>query len=271
MRTLILGNGNIGCSLLNHKQDLLSLTRNDLDFHDFHLLKLKIKNINPDLIINSVAYTNVDQAEVNSESEVLNIDLPEVLTEIADSFSAKLIHYSTDYVFDGESDTPYTELSTPNPINKYGEHKLKGEEKVLQYNKSLVIRLSSVYSNAGHCFPKTILKLIKNNDFIEVVNDQIVSPTYSEFIASITFQILDNFKSGIYHLTSRDSTNWFEFAREISDNNQKIIPTTSKDYVTLAKRPRYSLLDNTKIEEDFGIIRSYWRDQLHQWKVKEFC
>ncbi len=224
-------------------------------------------------IINCAAYTNVDKAESDIENaEKINAFAVKNLAEISKQNKIPLIHISTDYVFDGESAVPYTENDLPEPQSVYGMTKLKGEEFAKTAFSYLIIRTSWLYSSFGNNFVKTMLRFGKERDEIHVVSDQTGSPTYAEDLAAAILKILQDtsgglveFQSGIYNFSNEGACSWYEFAQEImhlAHLDCIVKPILTKDYPTSAKRPKYSLLDKTKIKETFGVKIPFWKDSL---------
>ena len=287
MKILLFGkNGQVGWELNRSLQPLgevIALGREDADFSNPESLRDIVRKIRPDVIVNAVAYTAVDKAEVEEElAAAINSVAPGVLAEEAFRISALLIHYSTDYVFDGTKESPYIETDEPNPINAYGRTKLAGEQAVQSSGCDyLIFRSSWVYASRGHNFLLTILKLAKERDKLSIVSDQIGSPTSARLIADITILCLQQaikeklgnaFVSDLYHLTASGHTSWHGFAKNIVDiAGQKLnlkltlkelntIPTT--DYPTPAKRPMNSQLDLKKLSKTFGIEIPNWEKTL---------
>ena len=230
-------------------------------------------------IINCAAYTNVDKAEndiINAEN--INTNAVKNLAKISGQYQLPFIHISTDYVFDGESHIPYTEDAETHPQSVYGITKLKGEEFAKNAYKYFIIRTSWLYSSFGQNFVKTMLRLGKEKDEINVVSDQIGSPTYAADLALAvleitlqTFKIPENNLSGIYHFSNEGSCSWAEFANEImnvANLNCKINQVPSEAFPTIAKRPKYSLLNKSKIKEIFGIKVPFWKDSLKNCLLK---
>jgi len=228
-----------------------------------------------DVIINCAAYTSVDRAEEEKDlANDINHLAVKQLAEFANSKNVKLIHISTDYVFDGRKESPYIESDKPNPINVYGKTKLLGEKAILEImiNNALIIRTSWVYSEFGNNFVKTMLKLGSKKDEINVVSDQTGSPTYANDLAMAILNIIssDNFiktsfPTEIFHLSNSGETVWSNFAEEIfkfADLNCKVIPIKSEQYLAVAKRPKSSSLNKTKIIESYRINLIPWRVSL---------
>lgn len=221
------------------------------------------------IIINCAAYTAVDLAESEIElSNLINAEAPKIITEIAIKKEIKVIHISTDYVFDGKNFKPYSEDDATNPTSQYGKSKLNGETNILQNPNSIIIRTSWLYSSFGKNFVKTILNLTKNKKELRVISDQIGSPTYANDLAKAILKILsDNkFISGIYNYSNQGVASWYDFAFEIikiKKLKNKIVPILTKDYPTPAARPFYSVLDKNKIVKTYNFDIPNWRDSLY--------
>ena len=222
-----------------------------------------------DIFIHCAAYTAVDKAESEKEKAFLiNGSAPGWIASVLSETGTKLIYISTDYVFDGKSATPLSEEAETNPINIYGASKLEGERLVLQNNPlTQVVRTSWVYSAHGNNFVKTMIRLMKERSSINVVDDQIGSPTYAGDLAAAIMQMLEAkyFIPGIYHYSNEGETNWFSFAEEIkkrTDSDCLVLPIPSSGFPTPAKRPAYSLLNKAKIKKDYGLYIPEWRSSL---------
>lgn len=286
-KILLLGSsGQLGQSikgLLEEKCILKEINRPQLDFEDSKDIKRRILKFNPTVIINSSAYTSVDLAENNQkEAEIANCLGPSLLAEISKDLGSLLIHYSTDYVFDGKKSSAYKETDECNPINYYGKTKRDGEIAVLESNcRSLIIRTSWVYSHFRNNFLLTMLKLAMSKKEIKVINDQFGSPTSTKQVALATLDLLDNYLKGdlndlgLFHFSSLGKTSWYEFAKEIVDKAEKldfnltlqkenIEPIKSEEYGALAERPKNSFLDITKILSVIDIDVSDWQIELNQ-------
>lgn len=273
---LIGSTGQLGTTLHLSLASLGTLTawnRTDLDLSKPEIIREKIHLANPDLIINTAAYTAVDRAESESElAHTINATAVHELAKAAQELNCPLIHYSTDYVFDGTKKSPYLETDVPHPINVYGKSKLLGEE-FLQtvHKKHIILRTSWVYSNYGHNFLKTMLRLSKEKSELSIVKDQIGSPTSCDCINAATLTIVQKILStdfdwnkcaGIYHLTTRGETSWHDFAKEIFEKlniDIKLHAITTEQYPTPAQRPKYSVLDLHKLERVFGIQTPSWQ------------
>ena len=227
-----------------------------------------------DFCINCAAYTAVDKAETEKEKAFLiNAEAAGILASVCNDHQTKLIHISTDYVYNGNTSNPLKETDAVAPSNVYGLSKLKGEELVLHYNPSaLIIRTSWVYSVYGNNFVKTMLRLFKEKESINVVNDQKGSPTYAADIASIIMKFIDGIKdnneySGIVNYSNSGVTTWFDFAiaiKEFINSPCKIFPVPTSQYPTPAKRPPYSVLDTSKIKKMLSAEIPFWKDSLHK-------
>lgn len=243
--------------------------RNHITLDDLEVLKDQLELIKPNIIINCAAYTAVDKAESEVElANTINHLAVGVLAKWTSENNAKLIHVSTDYVFDGNSAVALTENASVNPINVYGSTKLAGEQVCLQQNPdALIIRTSWVYSSFGNNFVKTMSRLMQERDSLNVVNDQIGSPTYAADLAQAIMTIITNldWKSGIYNFSNEGEISWYEFAlaiKEIGGYDCEVGGIPSSSYPTPAKRPAYSLLDKSKIKKDYNVIVPNYKESL---------
>ncbi|MEB8328233.1 dTDP-4-dehydrorhamnose reductase [Flavobacteriaceae bacterium KMM 6897] len=236
-------------------------TSTDLDITSQEEINTLFAHEKFDFCINCAAYTAVDKAETDKENAFLvNAEAVKYLAEACKDYDTTLIHISTDFVFDGTKGTPYTEDDLPNPINVYGTSKLKGEQYIQGIlNNNFIIRTSWVYSEYGHNFVKTMLRLGEDREELSVVNDQIGTPTYAGDLANAIMEIIStkttNF--GLYHYSNEGLISWYDFAKaifEIKGIDVKVNPIPSEAYPTPAKRPMYSVLDKTKIKQVFNII-----------------
>jgi dTDP-4-dehydrorhamnose reductase len=245
-----------------------------LDITNESALEIWFQNNKPKYVVNCAAYTAVDKAETDIETaNKVNALAPKLLGKFSKKFDAKLIHISTDYVFDGEAFTPYSEETEVNPKSIYGETKLKGEQNCFEENpESVIIRTSWLYSTFGNNFVKTMLRLARERDKLNVVYDQIGTPTYAADLANAILSVIqisegepEKFVPGIYHYSNEGVASWYDFAKaifEISGVNCTVLPVRSVEFPTPAKRPNYSVLDKAKIKNKFGITIPYWRDSL---------
>ena len=243
----------------------------ELDLTDLEHLAEKIDQINPQIIINCAAHTAVDKAESEYElSDVLNHQAVAVMAKWSFENQCKLLHISTDYVFDGNSATALTEDAPTAPINVYGRTKLAGEKACIAQNpETVVIRTSWVYSSFGNNFVKTMSRLMQERDSLNVVNDQIGSPTYAADLAQAIVTIIqqNNWSPGIYHFSNEGEISWYEFAlaiQEIGGFECAISGIPSSDYPTPAKRPAYSLLDKSKIKSTFDVPVPHYKESLRK-------
>ena len=222
-----------------------------------------------DYCINCAAYTAVDLAEEQSDlAYAVNAEGPKNLAEICKKYQVKLLHISTDFVFDGKKQTPYIETDMPNPLGVYGVSKWQGERYIQEVMEDyFIIRTSWLYSEYGNNFMKTMLRLSETRDEISVVSDQIGAPTYAGDLAEVLIKIIlsspPNY--GVYHYSNSGTISWYDFAVEIFKQFGKKIevkPIKTKDYPTAAKRPKYSVLDTTKIENNFNCTIKDWQGSL---------
>jgi dTDP-4-dehydrorhamnose reductase len=234
--------------------------REELDLCDLDHLASEVARINPQFIINCAAHTAVDRAETELElSDILNHQAVAVLARWSQTNDCKLVHVSTDYVFDGTAATALTETAATNPINVYGVTKLAGEKACVQENpNSIIIRTSWVYSSFGANFVKTMSKLMQERATLNVVNDQIGSPTYAADLAQAIMDILTHghWQAGIYHFSNEGEISWYEFAlaiKELGNFDCEISGIPASNYPTPAKRPQFSLLDKGKIKKVYGV------------------
>lgn len=258
--------------------ELIAVGRPELDLERPDTVRRVIATINPDLVISAAAYTAVDQAEVESDIAFrVNAIGAGVVAEAAAACGAPIIHWSTDYVFEGDSPSAYSEVDTPRPCNIYGLSKLDGERLVARANpQHIILRTSSVYSPYGSNFVKTMLKLAKTRDQISVVSDQWVNPSSAIDLTEAAFNIVDvligdkEFSNyGIYHLVGSDKTNWSGFARRIFLESKKmngpssdIVDISTNEYPASARRPFNSTLSPEKFESVFKSKMPTWQCSL---------
>ena len=245
--------------------------RSVMDLSDLNSITNVLDSLQPQIIINCAAYTAVDKAEMETElADVLNHQAVGVMAQWSASHACRLIHISTDYVFDGNSSTALDEEAPTAPINVYGQTKLAGELACMRENpEAIIIRTSWVYSRFGNNFVKTMSRLMQERDSLNVVNDQIGSPTYAADLAQAILTIIThpNWQAGIYHFSNEGEISWYEFAlaiQEISGFDCLVRGIPSSDYPTPAKRPHYSLLDKSKIATTFGVVVPGYRESLEQ-------
>lgn len=274
-------NGQVGSELqdasaLFPQFEYVFLGRDELDIASKDAIQHIFEKYKPAYFINTAAYTAVDKAE--SEKEIaflINAEAVATIAKACNSYNTKLIHISTDYVFDGTGSQPYKEDDATNPVNYYGYTKWMGEQFALENNPaSVIIRTSWVYSSYGHNFVKTMLRLMRERSDINVVNDQTGSPTYAKDIAEAILKILsncashtENFIPGIYHFSNEGIVSWYQFAcaiKEIKEFSCNIHPITTEQYPTPAKRPSYSGMNKEKTQNIFGIMLKEWRQSLKE-------
>jgi len=243
----------------------------ELDLGDGNAINEYFQNNSYDLIINCAAFTNVDGAEDKEElARKINADAPALIAEQCKEKNMRLIHISTDYVFDGEFNRPIIEEDSPCPQSVYGKTKLEGERYVLGIlDNAYIVRTSWVYSSFGNNFVKTMLRLGKERDSLNVVSDQIGTPTYARDLAYAILTIIENLnkndKPGIYHYSNEGVCSWYDFAFEIMQMTIlccKVNPIPTAEFPTKAKRPGFSLLDKSKIKSTFAIEIPYWKESL---------
>jgi dTDP-4-dehydrorhamnose reductase len=284
MRILLTGaHGQLGTDLLPPLQkvgEVIAVGRAECDFSSAPAVRELVRSVRPAVIVNPAAYTAVNDAESQSEQAyAINAVAPAALGEEARSSGAMLVHYSTDYVFDGLKAEPYTEADEPSPLNVYGASKLAGERAMASAGgRYLVLRTSWVYGPNGNNFLLTIRRLAREREELRIVDDQVGAPTSSMQLAQATARIVQRwaavnaseFPSGVYHATAGGSVSWCGFARAIiqamrefdSFRLKQIVPIASVEYPTPARRPLNSLLSNTKFERVFGFRLGTWQQGL---------
>ncbi len=267
-------NGQLGMEFrtLVHKYpscNFFFVSRQELSIDDSVLVEKYFSDNKITHCINCAAYTTVDKAE--SEKEIafdINGTAVGKLAAICKKYKAQFIHFSTDYVFNGQATEPYTDTSVTDPVNAYGASKLLGETEAMKNNPdSIIIRTSWVYSSFGKNFVKTMLRLMSEKESISVVNDQVGCPTYANDLASAVMQIIEQNKTagGLYSYSNSGVISWYEFAlaiKEISNSTCAVSPVPSSQYPTPAKRPQYSVMDTSKFRNTFNIEIPFWRDSL---------
>jgi dTDP-4-dehydrorhamnose reductase len=264
------GNGQVGWELrktLAPLGEIAAPGRAVLDLRDAKRIRETLRDTNPDVIVNAAAYTAVDKAESERDAaSAVNAVAPGILAEEAKKSGALLVHYSTDYVFDGEKPAPYVEEDEPNPLNVYGASKLAGERAIAASGcRHLILRTSWVYGPRGSNFMLTMLRLARERPELRVVDDQVGAPTSSLAIARATAQVLRPGAHGLYHLAAAGQTSWCGFARAILKRAGIATPVTAirtADYPTPARRPRNSRLNCARLRADFGLALAPWEEQL---------
>jgi len=259
--------------------ELIVLGRDQLDLAQPDQIRRQVQNIRPDLIVNAAAHTAVDLAESEPQPAfAINAVAPGILAEEALALDIPLIHYSTDYVFDGSKAGPYNEDDTPNPLGVYGKSKLAGEQAIRDVQgKHLILRTSWVYSTHGRNFLLTMQRLLQEKPELRVVADQIGAPTWAGTIADSTLALIERWQTnqvanwGTYHLTAQGETSWFGFAQAIGEALRKqgkpcadLLPIPSSDYPTPAARPLNSRLDCSRLQRDWGVSQPDWQTALRE-------
>jgi dTDP-4-dehydrorhamnose reductase len=287
MKILLTGvSGQVGWELarsLLPLGEVIEASRAQADLSNLSALRNTIQQLKPEIIINPAAYTAVDKAETEQDLAFLvNGEAPGLIAEEAKKLGAMLIHYSTDYVFDGSNTSPYAETDSTCPVNVYGASKLAGEQAIQAIGCDyLIFRTSWVYASRGNNFLKTILRLAAEREELKIVHDQIGAPTWARLIAEVTAHALhqsvmekrlNNFNSGIYNLTASGYTSWHGFAVRIVETlrnqarmilkNQSILPIPAAEYPLPAKRPANSRLDTSLLESQFKLNMPSWEDSL---------
>ena len=259
--------------------ELIVLGRDQLDLADAELIRKQVRAHRPGLIINAAAHTAVDLAESEPDAAfAINAIAPGILAEEAKALSIPLIHYSTDYVFDGTKPAPYTENDTPNPLGVYGQSKLAGEQAIAAVGgEHLILRTSWVYSSHGKNFLLTMQRLLQEKPQMRIVADQIGAPTWAGTIANSTRVLIEQWQAGkagawgVYHLTAQGETSWFGFAKAIGAQLRaegkacaELEPIPSTAYPTPARRPLNSRLDCTRLQQQWHVSQPQWQDALHE-------
>jgi dTDP-4-dehydrorhamnose reductase len=272
MRILLTGPmGQVGSALaktLPYLGEAVNAGRAELDLAKPDSIRDCVRSIRPEVIVNTAAYTAVDRAESEEAlAMAVNRDGPAGLAAEAARCGALLVHFSTDYVFDGEKSSPYVETDPPHPLNAYGRSKLAGEQAIQDADcRYLILRTSWVYSETGKNFLLTMLRLARDKKELRVVDDQYGAPTSSTMIASATLKVISRaidkqFLAGIYHMTAGGTTTWYGFAQAIFRERKMhvaVTPISSKDFPSPARRPPNSMLDNSKLAKDFGVELPAW-------------
>lgn len=280
MKVLVVGaDGQVGRALCESDESLIGVGRRDLDIVDLEATAEVLSSVAPTIVVNAAAYTSVDLAEDEPQQAFsVNQTGPENLAKVCADRGIPLVHLSTDYVFDGTADAPYVETDTVNPQGVYGESKLAGEVAIQSVLAEYVIlRTSWVFSAYRGNFVRTMLQLFAERDQVSVVADQVGCPTSARQIAGAVLTIVNHLQAGseqfgTFHFSGAPAVSWFEFAEAIllsahnagADFNPKLIPISTAEYPTKAKRPAYSVLDNRKLQEKFGIESSPWRPEVDQ-------
>ncbi len=276
MTVLVTGaNGQLGSEIRKLSENLTGVSFiytdvDNLDITDPLFLDSYFKKIQAGIVINCAAYTAVDRAETEKKAaHAINSQSCAYLARLSVKYGFRLLHISTDFVFDGKKSTPYIETDKPHPVSVYGRTKLEGEKHIISAGGSyIIIRTSWLYSSMGNNFVKTILKASREREELRVVYDQTGGPTYARDLASAILQILPDFKAGtreIYHYSNEGAASWFDFAKAICEFalvKTPIAPILTRDYPAPARRPSYSVLSKEKIKREYGLKIPYWRDSV---------
>ena len=268
-------NGQLGyelAQLLPAYGDVAALDRSRLDLANVDAIRATVRALRPQLIVNAAAYTAVDQAEREPQAaEAINARAPAVLAEEAKRLDAVLVHFSTDYVFDGAASMPYGEDAPTRPLNAYGRSKLRGEQAIAAAGVAAVtFRTSWVYALRGRNFLLTVRRLAAEREELRIVADQFGVPNWSRALAEATAALVARglpelaARAGLYHMSGHGQASWFEFARAIIGNVEQpgLVPITTAEYPTAALRPLYAVLATSKFEHTFGFGLPHWRDML---------
>lgn len=281
------GNGQVGSELskkITPMAQLIVLTRHQLDLENTVAIQQVLNELKPDIIINAAAYTAVDRAETDAErAKAINTIAPQIFAKWCENNNSLLIHYSTDYVFDGQKKGKYLETDQVAPKSIYGQTKYEGERAISEVtNKYVTLRTSWVFSEHGNNFLKTILKLSQNRSEMNIVSDQIGAPTSARLIADVTKKIIeqylkspDRFNYGLYHLAAQGETSWYDYAKYVLQiasekgvylklDIKNIYPILSSEYPVAAQRPLNSRLDCSQLMQNFNIQLPDWKQDVKQ-------
>ncbi|MDR2017817.1 MAG: dTDP-4-dehydrorhamnose reductase [Syntrophobacterales bacterium] len=274
MKLLITGSlGLVGTNiipLLAHDFDVVPLDIMEWDITDAEMGGRVIRHHRPDVVVNLAAMTDVDGCEdLPDKAQELNSDGPAIVAQLCKANKIRFVHFSTDYVFDGEKGTPYTEKDQPNPLSVYGKTKLTGEQNIFRIlPSSVVLRAEWIYGCGGNNFITKVMKIANETGAARVVNDQWGTPTYAKDIAAPLARLIQKGESGIYHVANRGSCSWYEFAKEIFSRlrmDVSLTPVTSSNLDRKATRPKYSVFNCLKIEGDTGMAMRSWQEALGEY------
>jgi dTDP-4-dehydrorhamnose reductase len=274
MKILVTGSdGLIGTNILpdlSKQFDIIPVTETQWDILDKKTGGEIIRSHQPDVLINLAAITNVDGCEDAAEAAYrVNAEGAGLIADLCKENNVKLLHFSTDYVFDGMGARPYTEEDAPNPLSVYGRSKLLGEQKILEsYPSSLIVRTEWIYGRGGENFITKVTGAAREKGKVEVVDDQTGSPTFAQDLAGPVRALLTQNKSGIYHVTNGGASTWFQFAKEIFSIlgiDAPCLPVSSTQIQRKARRPAYSVLDCSKLKRDTGLSLRPWQEALRQY------
>jgi len=277
MRVMVLGAGGmLGHDLVAAAPraiELIALTHQQLDITESKALEETVTDSNPDIIMNAAAYTAVDKAE-SDRARAFEVNSAAVASigGAAVRVGAKVVHFSTDYVFDGTATEPYTEDAAPSPISVYGASKLAGEQALLQSGAAvLLIRTQWLFGDYGRCFPRTMLDRARRRLPTRVVADQVGRPTYTRDLAELTWQLAGTGCGGVWHVGNAEPVAWYDVAKAVfaSEGRPDLVsPCRTSEYPTPARRPPRAILDTTKIERHFGVSMRSWRLALNEFLAK---
>jgi len=275
MRIVVTGvNGQLGYDVvreLNKRKygKVFGIDINELDLTNQNAVNAYFSNIKPDVIIHCAAYTAVDNAEDNKDlCYDVNVNGTKYLVETAKELDAKFVYISTDYVFSGEKDNKYLVNDVPDPKSFYGKTKYLGEVETLKHKKHFIVRISWVFGKNGNNFIKTMLRLGKEREVINIVSDQIGSPTYTNDLSKLIVDMIETDKYGIYHATNEGVCSWFEFAQKIfeySNIDVKLNPISTEQYPTKAKRPKNSTMSKKNLVDNGFQLLPPWQDALKRY------
>lgn len=275
MKILVTGiTGQLGFDVVRElkerKFDVIGVSSSEMDITDENKVREVIKNVSPDAVIHCAAYTAVDKAEEDVEKCMsVNAKGTEYIADICNELDIKMMYFSTDYVFNGEGTKPWSVDDEIKPLNLYGDSKYQGEIAVKNnLEKYFILRISWVFGINGKNFVKTMINLSKNHSQISVVNDQIGSPTYTCDLAKLVADMIVTNKYGVYHVTNEGTCSWYDFAVEIfkkSNIDINVVPVDSSEFPTVAKRPKNSIMDKSKLDENGFSRLPKWQDALQRY------
>ncbi len=266
----------ISASLSSKGFKVIACTRETFNLEDHAQTENVLMQIKPEIVINTAAFHHVEQCEADEKKAMLmNAETPQLMARVCSKINSRLIHFSTDYVFDGKKNEPYLETDATAPLNVYGKSKRAGEEKIMNEGEQhLILRVSALYgkhpcrAKNGLNFVQLMLKLAREKGEVKVVNDEFVSPTYTLNIADIMPLLIRKNLSGIVHLTSEGSCSWHEFAKEIFDYTQtqvQLYEAHSSDFPAKVNRPKYSVLENATLKKSGIRNMMHWKEALHSY------
>ena len=274
MKILLIGaNGQLGfdvSKMLSQKHEVIKCDKRDLDITNLTDVLEQVKQIKPDMIINSAAYTDVDSCENNVDlAYKVNALGVRNLAVAAYENRSRILHISTDFVFDGEKKEPYIEFDRPNPLSIYGKSKWAGEVMLKEIcQRYYILRTAWLYGENGRNFVKTMLRLAEEKDAVKVVDDQIGSPTYTKDLVQVIEMIIETEAYGTYHVSNDGQCSWYEFAKkifELAGKDVQVLPITTEELARPAKRPKYSVLKNFMLELQFDYYIRHWEEALKEY------